>query len=120
MLFKEKIMSFFDALLHIFEGNNLYMYSIVMKYRHKLRNIVSEEILSLTLKNFLTEKILSSIRKHVLNFLPEISENFGCDVSQDIELLMNTCSLNNQKIVWKWVNSIADSVYDDNSTDEIL
>jgi len=111
MQVKEKIITFFDALLSIFEGHNKPMYRLVMEYRHKIRNLIPEEQLLCEFKTFLSNSlVLSLIREYNLNVLIEVKKQFNSVIAQDIELLMDTCSQNNKKIIWKWINSIANSV----------
>lgn len=111
MQVKEKIITFFDALLSIFEGHNKPMYRLVMKHRHTIRNLIPEEQLLNNFKTFLLNPlVLSLIREYNLNILIEVKKQFNSIIAQDIELLMDTCSPHNKKIIWKWVNSIVDSI----------
>jgi len=120
-MFKDKILLFFDALLEWFEGNNKLIYYKVVLYRHMVQNILSTSELLKLLKDFIavpsTYEILKqqNIQKVIsldLNTcnINDTSETFSTTVFKQLMILLNSCNTENQKIIWKWIDTIIQTV----------
>lgn len=122
-MFKDKILLFFDALLDWFEGNNKLIYYKVILYRHMVQNILSTSELLKLLKNFIavpsTYETLKqqSIQKFIsldLNTcnINDTSETVSTTIFKQLMILLNSCNTENQKIIWKWIDTIVQTVMD--------
>lgn len=120
-MFKDKILLFFDALLDLFEGNNKIIYYKVISYRHLIQNVTSTQ----ELLKFLTDFIIvpsnceilkqQNIQKAIsydLNIcgINDTSETFSTIIFNQLVILLNSCNIENQKIIWKWINNIITTV----------
>lgn len=123
MQFKNKTLLFFDALFVLFERGNKPVYRFLLRYRHLVRNVLTEHVLLSTLLSFISVpetrvKIWRQTTQGVCDiqeFREELSM-FSSDIYKDIQTLLDSCSLENKKVVWKWVNTIADLVIEDAKT----
>lgn len=122
-MFKDKILLFFDALLDWFEGNNKLIYYKVILYRHMVQNILSTSELLKLLKDFIavpsTYETLKqqSIQKFIsldLNTcnINDTSETVSTTIFKQLMILLNSCNTENQKIIWKWIDTIVQTVMD--------
>lgn len=128
-MFKDKILLFFDALLDLFEGNNKIVYYKVILYRHKIQNVISTSELLKILTDFIivpsNYEILKQqhIQKTIscdLNICGEgvsaeatscgTPETFSTTIFGQLEILLNSCNIENQKIIWKWIDNIIQTV----------
>jgi hypothetical protein len=130
-MFKDKILLFFDALLDLFEGNNKIIYEKVVSYRHLIQNIISKQELLKFLTDFLivpsNYEILKqqNIQKSIncdLNMsniniessdtkgINDTSENLSISIFKQLAILLNSCNIENQKRIWKWINNIIETV----------
>lgn len=129
-MFKDKILSFFDALLEWFEGSNKLIYYKVILYRHVVQNILSTSELLKLLKDFIavpsTYEILKqqNIQKVISHDLDtcninDTSEIFSTTIFKQLMILLNSCNTENQKIIWKWIDTIVQTVVDAEVNPEI-
>jgi len=130
-MFKDKILLFFDALLDLFEGNNKIIYYKIILYRHSVQNVISTSDLSKMLTDFLSipsnYKILKqqNIQKVIssdLNIygINDTSETFSTTIFKQLTILLNSCNIENQKIIWKWINNIIQNVSIESDNDILI
>jgi len=121
-MFKDKILLFFDALLELFEGNNKIIYYKVILYRHLIQNILSTPELLKLLTDFIAVPSNYEILKHqniqkaigydlnMCNVINDTSETISVIIFKQLVILLNSCNIENQKIIWKWINNIVQTV----------
>jgi len=120
-MFNDQILLFFDALLDLFEGNNKIIYYKVISYRHLIQNVISTPELLKILTDFISDpsnyEILKqqNIQKFIsydLNIcdINDASETFSRTIFKELLILLNSCNIENQKIIWKWINNIIKTV----------
>lgn len=129
-MFKDKILLFFDALLELFEGNNKIIYYKVVLYRHIVQNILSTSELLKLLTDFITvpstyeilkQQNIQKVISYDLNTcsINDTSETFSTTIFKQLTILLNSCNIENQKIIWKWIDTIAQTVVDAEFNPEI-
>jgi|Laugresu1bdmlbsd_1035121.scaffolds.fasta_scaffold39997_2 hypothetical protein len=120
-MFKDKILLFFDALLDVFEGNNKIIYYKIIGYRHLIQNVISTPELLKILTDFIIvpsnyeilkqqniEKVISyDLNIYCINDTPE---TFSTTIFKQLVILLNSCNIENQKIIWKWIHNIIQTV----------
>lgn len=120
-MFKDKILLFFDALLDVFEGNNKIIYYKIIGYRHLIQNVISTSELLKILTDFIIvpsnyeilkqqniEKVISyDLNIYCINDTPE---TFSTTIFKQLVILLNSCNIENQKIIWKWIHNIIQTV----------
>lgn len=121
-MFKDKILLFFDALLELFEGNNKIIYYKVILYRHLIQNILSTPELLKLLTAFIAVPSNYEILKqqniqkaigydlNMCNVINDTSETVSVIIFKQLVILLNSCNIENQKIIWKWINNIVQTV----------
>lgn len=107
-MFKEKILLFFDALLDLFEGNNKIIYYKVVLYRHQIQNIMTTSELLKNCTDFIViptnyEMLKRQNIQSINNYTPE---TLSAKIFDQLMILLNSCSIENQKIIWKWIDNI--------------
>lgn len=127
MLFKNKTLLFFEALFLLFERGNKPVYRFLLRYRHLVRNVLSEHELLSVLLSFVSvpetrAKILRQTTQGVCD-IQEFKEElllFSPEIYKDAQTLLDCCSLENKKVVWKWINTITECVFEDAKTQNLL
>jgi len=120
-MFNDQILLFFDALLDLFEGNNKIIYYKVISYRHLIQNVLSTPELLKFLTDFISDpsnyeilkqQNIQKVTSYDLNIygINDASETFSKTTFKELLILLNSCNIENQKIIWKWINNIINSV----------
>jgi hypothetical protein len=119
---KNTILLFFDALFSLFELGNKPVYRVLLRYRHIVRNVLTEDALLSMLVDFIRvpgthEKISRQITQGVCDiqeFRNELTRA-SPEIYKDVQVLLDSCSLENKKVVWKWVNTITGEALEDHA-----
>jgi hypothetical protein len=120
-MFNDQILLFFDALLDLFEGNNKIIYYKVISYRHSIQNVISTPKLLKFLTDFISnpsnyeilkQQNIQKVTSYDLNIygINDESETFSRTTFKELLILLNSCNIENQKIIWKWINNIIKTV----------
>lgn len=107
--FKIKLIEFVKELMDLFEDKNKIIYKRLINYFHQINNRLDEDELYDLVKNFFSQD-------HVNKMIASENRKFVKDtpLELDVELLWDSCTLKNKKIIWKWVNVIIESLNEEN------
>lgn len=98
---KNKLVDLLDELLKHFDDGNKLILKKVIVLRHKLRNVVSEQLVQDYFDNFVAEHFDEIVDRQVsiIKHLP--------NECSDCESIWTELSPANRNLVWDWIDSIA-------------
>lgn len=103
-LFKTNLIDFIDALLGLFKDNRN-IYKRLIQYHHQVQNTLEEdELLNIATNFFSQEKIKNMIASQNHKIMEHTNLEF------DFELLWEACTSSNKTCIWKWINTIVDTL----------
>jgi len=104
-IFKLKLLEFIDELLALFEDKNKIVYKRLIHYHHQVNNKISEDDLYTIAIEFLSqENVKGMIEAHNYHFMK------NTPLEMDIDLLWESCTLKNKKVIWKWIYAIIETL----------
>jgi hypothetical protein len=103
--FKTNLLKLIDELMILFEDMNPIVYKRLIHYHHLLNNTFEEDNLCSNVMDFISnEKIKDMIKRHNHGFL------LGTSFERDFELLWESCTPKNKITIWKWIETIINSL----------
>jgi hypothetical protein len=104
-LFKTNLLKLIDELMTLFEDINPIVYKRLIHYHHLLNNTFEEGDLCSNVLDFIAnKKIKEMIKGHNHGFL------IGTSFERDFEMLWESCTPKNKTTIWKWIETIINSL----------
>lgn len=102
-MLKDKILEFIDALLTFFDTSED-IYLKLLKYRHDIKNRLSDAQVSKLFTQFITPNISNLIEQRDVSFLQHTF------LIEDLTFMLNNSNDTNRDIIWKWMTSLSTKV----------
>jgi len=97
-MFYAKLIEFLNELLVLFEDYNKIIYVRLIRLRHKIKNILNENVVTECVQQWLTPEMVDKIIQRNINFLK------NTEYEEEVEWMWNELTVSNKNTIWKWID----------------